>query len=88
MYWQLFHNYSTDPIRLHLMAEKGDVPDTVIAQSLGCVEQEVRRALEPKLPDTLKFTAYSNITQIHVEVPDIETGMAIVLMNAKGAPHG
>lgn len=88
MYWQLFNIIDTNPpcMRLHLLAESGDPgPLAGLGTSLGYVEQHVRK--DPwnigKRSD-VTFIAQSNTTQLRTEVPDIETGMAIVLMNVKG----
>jgi hypothetical protein len=71
-------------MRLHLIADMDDLsagPGT----SLGYVEQVVKMdRWEPSKRSNLTFTAYSNTTRLRAEVPDLETGMAIVLMNAKG----
>ena len=88
MYWQMFKADEADgkPFRLHLMSEVGD-PGILAGPgtSLGYVEQPVRK--DPwnigKRSD-VTFTAHSNITYVATEVPDIETGMAIILMNVKG----
>ena len=73
-------------MRLHLLSEVGD-PGTLAGPgtSLGFVEQTVLK--DPwncsKRSD-VTFIAHVNLTELRTEVPDIETGMAIVLMNVKG----
>ena len=73
-------------IRLHLLSEVGD-PGTLAGPgtSLGYVEQTVRKDPwnQGKRSD-VELVACSNVTHIRAAVPDIETGMAIVLMNVKG----
>lgn len=83
MYWQIFNLADRTPpcMRLHLIAEVGD--SEIPGMSLGFVEQREKRGLVLKRLD-LTFIAYSNTTRLSAEVPDIATGMAIVLMNAKG----
>ena len=91
MYWQLFDIPDVNPpcMRLHLLAEVGDPgngPGNSLGNSLGYVEQTVRKKDPWNLGkrSDVTFTAHSNITYVATEVPDIETGMAIVLMNLKG----
>jgi len=71
-------------MRLHLLAEEGDSghgPGT----SLGYVEQIVKRKpWDVSRRSDAELIARSNVTFVVTAVPDIETGMAIVLMNAKG----
>lgn len=84
MYWQMFYADEADgkPLRLHLLSEVGD-PGAGPGTSLGFVEQMRKTAWVPKRSDT-KFFVHINATGAHAEVPDIETGMAIILMNVKG----
>lgn len=88
MYWQMFYADEADgkPLRLHLLSETGD-PGKMsgLGTSLGYVEQHVKK--DPwniGKRSNVTFTAHSNITYVETEVPDIETGMAIVLMNSQG----
>ena len=86
MYWQMFYADEADgkPLRLHLLSEVGD-PGAGPGTSLGFVEQLTRKtAWMPGKRSDVTFIAHSNTTHIQVDVPDIETGMAIVLMNVKG----
>ena len=86
MYWQMFKADEADgkPFRLHLLSEVGD-PGAGPGTSLGFVEQVSRKtAWLPGKRSDVMFTAHSNTTYVETEVPDIETGMAILLMNAKG----
>ena len=86
MYWQIFHVTDKSPpyMRLHLIADMDDLsagPGT----SLGYVEQRAERiGMSSTRVSDLTFIAVSNTTRLSAEVPDLETGMAIVLMNAKG----
>jgi hypothetical protein len=86
MYWQMFKADEADgkPFRLHLIADMDDLsagPGT----SLGFVEQTSRKnAWMPGMRSDTKFFVHINATGAHAEVPDIETGMAIILMNVKG----
>lgn len=86
MYWQLFSITEPDLpcMRLHLLSEVGD-PGAGPGTSLGYVEQTVRKDPwnQGKRSD-VELVACSNVTHIRAAVPDIETGMAIVLMNVKG----
>ncbi|CAB4123525.1 hypothetical protein UFOVP48_22 [uncultured Caudovirales phage] len=86
MYWQMFYIEEAEgkPMRLHLLSEVGD-PGAGPGTSLGFVEQVVKKAPWNigKRSDVTVFV-HINATGAHAEVPDIETGMAIVLMNAKG----
>ena len=72
------------PFRLHLIADMDDLsagPGT----SLGYVEQRVKKdPWNHSKRSDVTFIAHSNITYVKTEVPDIKTGMAIVLMNVKG----
>ena len=89
MYWQMFYIPDVNPpcMRLHLLSEVGD-PGTLAGPgtSLGYVEQTVRKDPwnQGKRSD-VELVACSNVTHIRAAVPDIETGMAIVLMNLKGS---
>lgn len=86
MYWQMFTADEADgkPLRLHLISDMDD-PGYGPGNSLGYVEQLSRKnAWMPGKRSDVTFTAHSNITYVETEVPDIETGMAIVLMNVKG----
>lgn len=88
MYWQLFNIIDTDPpcMRLHLLSELGDPGKMAgLGTSLGYVEQTVKKDpwTQGKRSDAT-FVAHSNVTFIRAAVPDIETGMAIVLMNLQG----
>jgi hypothetical protein len=82
MYWQMFKADEADgkPFRLHLLSEEGD-PGAGPGTSLGFVEQIVRK--DAWVPNAL-FSVHINETNTRAEVPDIETGMAILLMNVKG----
>jgi len=72
------------PFRLHLLSEVGD-PGAGPGTSLGFVEQQViKRAWIPGKRSDVTTYVHINATGAHAEVPDLETGMAIVLMNAKG----
>ena len=75
------------PFRLHLLSEKGD-PGAGPGTSLGFVEQIVqtvqKNAWEEKKRSNVVFSVHINATGVHAEVPDIETGMAILMMNVKG----
>lgn len=85
MYWQMFHVTDRSPpcMRLHLLAEVGD--SEIPGVSLGYVEQRAERiGVSSTRVSDLTFIAVSNITRLSATVPDLETGMAIVLMNAKG----
>lgn len=71
-------------MRLHLLSEAGD-PGAGPGTSLGYVEQRVKKdPWNHSKRSDVTFVAHSNTTHIMVDVPDIETGMAIVLMNVKG----
>ena len=86
MYWQMFtaDEANEKPFRLHLLSEVGD-PGAGPGTSLGYVEQLSRKtAWLPGKRSDVTFTAHSNITYVATEVPDLETGMAIILMNVKG----
>jgi len=86
MYWQMFKADEAEgkPFRLHLLSEIGD-PGAGPGTSLGYVEQHVKKnAWVVGKRSDVKFFVHTNATQIQAEVPDIETGMAIILMNVKG----
>ena len=86
MYWQMFDSSDATRacMRLHLLAEAGD-PGAGPGTSLGYVEQTVRKdPWNHGGRSDATFVAHSNTAHIQVDVPDIETGMAIVLMNVKG----
>ena len=71
-------------MRLHLLSEEGD-PGAGPGTSLGYVEQYVKKnSWNMNKRSNATLTARSNVTFVETEVPDIETGMAIILMNAKG----
>jgi hypothetical protein len=84
MYWQMFKADEADkkPFRLHLLSDVGD-PGPAPGASLGFVEQLARK--NAWLPGKPVFSIYINATGAHAEVPDLETGMAIILMNVKGS---
>ena len=86
MYWQMFKADEADgkPFRLHLLSEVGD-PGAGPGTSLGFVEQLSRKTawMPGKRSDTT-FSVRINVTGVQAEVPDLETGMAIILMNVKG----
>ena len=72
------------PFRLHLLSEVGD-PGAGPGTSLGFVEQQViKRAWVPGKRSDVTTYVHINATGAHAEVPDLETGMAILLMNVKG----
>ena len=86
MYWQMFKADEADgkPFRLHLMSEVGD-PGAGPGASLGFVEQLSRKtAWMPGKRSDVTFSVRINVTGVQAEVPDLETGMAIILMNVKG----
>jgi hypothetical protein len=76
------------PFRLHLLADMDDLgagPGT----SFGFVEQQVRKHawIPSKRSDVTTFV-HINATGAHAEVPDLETGMAVLMMNVKGNQCG
>jgi hypothetical protein len=86
MYWKMFKAEEADgkPFRLHLLSEVGD-PGAGPGTSFGYVEQTVRKnAWVVGKRSDVTFVVHINATGAHAEVPDIETGMAILLMNVKG----
>lgn len=86
MYWQMFKADEADgkPFRLHLLSEVGD-PGAGPGTSLGFVEQISRKnAWMPGKRSDVMFSVHVNATGAHAEVPDLETGMAIILMNVRG----
>ena len=87
MYWQMFKADEADgkPFRLHLISEIGDSgfgPGT----SFGYVEQRDAKNTWTNTRIHLKFTVQINGDPMAapIDVPDLETGMAILLMNVKG----
>ena len=74
MIWHMFNVPDAHPpcLRLHLLTDNSEY-----AESLGFVEQRTDRF-------RAQLIAVCNRNCASVEVPDIETGMAIVLMNVKG----
>jgi hypothetical protein len=76
------------PFRLHLLSEGGD-PGAGPGTSLGFVEQIVRKnAWMPGKRSDVTTSVHINATGAHAEVPDIETGMAVLMMNVKGTQSG
>jgi len=76
------------PFRLHLLVDKNDTTYEGLASSYGFVEQEVVKGGWTHRPSGLKFTVFVNGTGQEIEVPDLETGMAVLMMNVKGNQSG
>ena len=90
MHWRMFEPTSEKPTcyRLHLLVDKNDTPYAGIPQSHGFIEQEVMKGGWTHRPSGLKFTVFVNATGQEIDVPDLETGMAILMMNVKGNQSG
>lgn len=85
MYWQMFRADEADekPFRLHLLSEVGD-PGPGPGTSLGFVEPTLARGFLSSRKGNIKFTVRINSTRQTIDVPDLETGMAVLMMNVKG----
>ena len=89
MYWKMFKADEADgkPFRLHLVADMDDF-NAGIGTSYGCVEQQDLNHTWLQRRTCLKFTAVINDTGQEIDVPDLETGMAVLMMNVKGNQSG
>ena len=90
MHWRMFmaDEAKGKPFRLHLMADMDDF-NAGIGTSYGFIEQTVI----PSWIQTrsgLKFTVQINTDPMSgpIEVPNLETGMAVLMMNVKGNQNG
>lgn len=90
MHWRMFEPTAEKPrcLRLHLLIDKDDTPYAGIASSHGFVEQDVAKGQWTHRPLGLKFTVFVNATEQEIDVPDLETGMAVLMMNVKGNQSG
>ena len=99
MYWQMFNaeddypanskNPMKDRVRLHLVAELEDLaagPGT----SFGYIEQTIVKDDWMNTKRNVKLVVHVNHTHPRqtIDVPDLETGMAVLMMNMKGDSNG
>jgi hypothetical protein len=92
MHWRMFtaDESKGKPFRLHLLVDRDDGNYQGLASSYGFVEQEVLEAGWSRPSVLLKFTVQINGDPISgpIDVPDLETGMAVLMMNVKGNQNG
>ena len=92
MHWRMFtaDEGKGNPLRLHLLVDRDDGIQGGIASSYGFVEQELVKGGWTHRPAGLKFTVQINGDPMSdpINVPDLETGMAVLMMNVKGNQSG
>ena len=90
MHWRMFEPTSeaSSRHRLHLLVDREDTGYQGLSISYGFVEQTPAKGTLVKNRSGLKFTAVINDTGQEIGVPDLETGMAVLMMNVKGNQNG
>ena len=92
MYWKMFKadEAKGKPFRLHLLLDWDDGVQGGLSSSYGFIEQEVMKGGWTHRPSGLKFTVQINGDPMSgpIDVPDLETGMAVLMMNVKGNQNG